>query len=116
MSLLRQIQEFFGGVGVITQKENKIAYRVKSLTDLTNIISHFDKYPLISNKCADYELFKLIVQIMVSKEHLTEQGLRKVLSIKASLNNGLSEQLKIDFPDLLPVPRPLINQTIKDPS
>ena len=54
---------------------------------------------------------------MVSKEHLTEEGLRKILSIKASLNNGLSEQLKTHFPSISSVSRPLVDKTeIKDPS
>ena len=41
----------------ILQKEVRIQYRVTSLKDLINvIIPHFDKYPLISKKRADYEL------------------------------------------------------------
>lgn len=38
------------------------------------------------------------------------------MAIKASLNNGLSEELKASFPDTIGVPRPeVVDQEIKDP-
>ena len=58
--LLRKIQYFFG-VGIILEREtlNKVVYSVQSYRDITNvIIPHFDKYPLITQKKADYLLFK----------------------------------------------------------
>jgi hypothetical protein len=60
--LIKQIQEFFNGVGNISQKGDKIRYRVRSLKELGIIIAHFNKYPLITQKHADYELFKSIPQ------------------------------------------------------
>jgi hypothetical protein len=58
---------------------------------------------------------------MLNKEHLTMKGLYKIVAIKASMNRGLSEELKIAFPpgegDVLPVPRPaVVDQEIKDPN
>jgi len=51
-----------------------------------------------------------------SKEHLTIEGLRKIFAIKASLNLGLSEELKVAFLNIIPVKRPLVvDQVIKDP-
>jgi hypothetical protein len=35
------------------------------------------------------------------------EGLRKIVSIRASLNKGLSVTLSINFPDIIPVVRPL---------
>ena len=48
------------------------------------IIPHFDKYPLVTQKLADYILFKEIVSLMKNKEHLTLDGraARKILSYK----------------------------------
>ena len=43
---------------------------------------------------------------MNNGEHLTEEGLKKILQIKASINKGLSEELKGMFPDIVPVQRP----------
>jgi hypothetical protein len=114
--LLKQIQEFFDGVGNISQKGDKIRYRVRSLKELGIIIAHFDKYPLITQKYADYELFKSIVKLIESKEHVTTEGLHQILGLKAALNRGLPEKLKAEFPNIVLAQRPLVvNQKIKDP-
>jgi hypothetical protein len=49
-------------------------------------------------------------------EHLTKEGLRKIVAIKASMNRGIPDELKKAFPNTIPVPRPLVvNQEITDP-
>jgi hypothetical protein len=80
--------------------------------------SHFDKYPLLTQKKADYLLFKSAVYLMNEGEHLTDEGLRKLVSIRASMNNGLTEVIKTLFPDIIPVKRPIIQNSsilISDP-
>jgi hypothetical protein len=53
---------------------------------------------------------------MNNKEHLTIEGLHKIVAIKASLNLGLSDELKTSFPYLVAIKRPLIkNKEILDP-
>jgi len=76
------------------------------LTDLACIINHFDSYQLKTQKHADFLLFKLAFDIVNNKEHLTAEGLRKLISIRASLNKGLPERLKIAFHDIIPILRP----------
>lgn len=97
-----------------------IHYRVTSIKDLAKIIDHLDKYPLITQKQADYKLFKLGYNMMVNKEHLTLIGVlrpQKIVGLKASMNLGLSDQLKTAFPNVIPENRPLVqNQTITDPN
>jgi hypothetical protein len=39
---------------------------------------------------------------MFRKEHLTTEGLRKIVSIRASLNNGLTDELNKVFPNVIP--------------
>lgn len=57
-----------------------------------------------------------VVDLMSRKEHLTKEGLNKIVAMKASMNLGLSTELKAAFPHTIPVPRPLVNdQEIKDP-
>jgi hypothetical protein len=52
----------------------------------------------------------------VNKEHLTTTGLEKLIALKASLNLGLSNELKTAFPKVVPVNRPIVpNQNIPDP-
>lgn len=89
--LLCQIKDYFG-VGKITKHgDTTLQYTVRSLKDLNIIMSHFDKYPLISQKWADYILFKDAILLIKNKEHLTREGFRKIIFIKASINLGLSE-------------------------
>jgi hypothetical protein len=46
----------------------------------------------------DYELFKQAVYIIKNGEHLTMDGLTKIVRIKACMNKGLSDTLKSAFP------------------
>lgn len=115
--LLEQIKDYFDG-GNLSKDKSAIIYRVESLENLTRVINHFDTYPLITQKLADYKLFKQAFTLILNKEHLTMEGLRKIISIKASMNNGLSEELKAAFPTVVPVQRPsnvLEDCQIKDP-
>jgi hypothetical protein len=118
IALLELIQSSLLGVGNIT-KQNKyemVDFRVTSLKDLINvIIPHFDKYPLITQKKADFELFKRVINLMNRREHLNADGLQEIVNIRASINLGLSDVLKEAFPDVIPVERPLVtNKKIKD--
>ena len=107
-ALLELIQSTWGGVGKITkQREDSIQYRVSSVKDLQVIIDHFDKHPLITQKRADYELFKQALELIQNKEHLTNEGIQKIVRIKVSMNLGLSDSLKVLFPNVIPVPRPI---------
>lgn len=75
------------------------------------ILSHFDNYKLITAqaiKLADYRLFSKGFELFKQKAHLTNEGLQSIVAIKASLNLGLSEDLKAAFPDIIPVSRSLV--------
>lgn len=55
---------------------------------------------------------------MQQREHLIIEGLREIVAKKATMNTAnLSEKLKIAFPNLIPVHRPVplsvINKQIK---
>jgi hypothetical protein len=42
---------------------------------------------------------KQAFKIVKRKEHLTPEGLHKIVAIKASINNGFTETLKSAFPN-----------------
>jgi hypothetical protein len=50
------------------------------------IIPHFIKFPLVTKKRADFELFSNIIQILQNKGHLNPNGLQEIVNLKASLN------------------------------
>lgn len=54
---------------------------------------------------------------MKDKNHLTNEGFNEILSIKVPINLGLSDKLKIIFPNIIPINRPLIKfSNIPDPN
>jgi len=107
--VLKDIQSYFGVGKIRNDGHDKVKFRVESLKEMVNnIIPHFEKYSLATQKLADYLLFKDVVNMMINKEHLTKKGLNKIISIKAVINLGLSPELQIDFPDITPVFRPLV--------
>jgi hypothetical protein len=111
-NLLEKIKVLLG-VGNISKTKSTVQLRVQSFKDLMYvIIPFFEKYPLISKKRADYELFKQILAIINRKEHLTVEGILNIISIKASMNNGLSDNLKVAFPDIIPALRPPVKDQI----
>jgi LAGLIDADG DNA endonuclease family protein len=112
-STLELIKFYFDNKGnILKQSKDSLEYRVGSLQDINNIIiPHFDKYPLISKKKADFILFKQIINLINNKEHLTLEGLQKIVALKASLNLGLSDDLKKAFPKIIAVSRPLIEKS-----
>jgi hypothetical protein len=120
ISLLYQIQEFFDGIGSIYKEKNNnmVHYEIAGVNDLINIlIPHFICFPLLTQKAADFILFKRIVDIMFNKDHLFIEGLQQIINIKASMNLGLSDIIKSDFNNIIPVERPIILITnIPDPN
>jgi len=67
-----------------------------------------DKYPLITKKHGDFILFKEALKLIKNKEHLTIEGFNKIISIRASMNKGLPEVLKLAFPNIIGFTTPLV--------
>ena len=106
------------GVGKIYKERSESSqFRVENFKELESVINHFHKFQLITKKRADFDLLKKVLILIKRKEHLTPEGLRKIVAIRASMNLGLSEKLKLAFPYVVPAERPdvKIPQTI-DPN
>ena len=95
------------------------------------IIEHLGKYPLITQKSVDFELFKKALTLVINKEHLgfatpllslrrsrkrrvgTKEGLANIINLKASMNFGVvSDSMLAEFPNIKPVERPLVQNII----
>ena len=75
--VLKYIQNYLK-VGRITKHRlNSVQFRIESIKDLVLLINHFDNYPLITQKRADYKLLKSAFKLMERGEHLTSEGLKK---------------------------------------
>lgn len=109
-ALLQAIRNSLQGIGKITNNgKNAVQLQISSIKDLKILISHFDKYPLITQKFADYLLFKQAFNLISLKEHLTTDGLYKLVAIKSAMNKGLSSELEQAFPQVKPILRPIVN-------
>uniref|UniRef100_UPI0030E37AE1 hypothetical protein n=1 Tax=Ophiocordyceps sobolifera TaxID=94213 RepID=UPI0030E37AE1 len=103
-------------VGKIYKSRAEIyEFQVSSLKDIKLIIEFFDKYPLITQKYADYELFKKAYELINNKQHLTTDGLLKLVALKASSNWGLNQTLKEAFPNIVPIARVQPDNLIPSP-
>jgi hypothetical protein len=78
---------------------------------LNIIIPHFTKYPLLTQKAADFKLFVEIVKLVSESAHLNKAGLEQIVNIKSNLNKGNSEFVKSYFSQIQPVQREIIETT-----
>lgn len=116
--LLESLKAYWGNIGTIKISKEIVIYRICSMKDLEVVINHFTRYPLITQKRADFELFKKVVEIKKSGRHTTLGGFQEIVNIRASLNKGLTESLHLAFPQTKPVLRPVVkeaDQNIPDP-
>lgn len=111
LNLLYLLQQYLGGIGSIhlARNRNIVNYSIDSIEDLNKLIIHLEKYPLLTKKAANFLLFKQAVKLVNNKSHLTVEGLNQIVNIKASMNLGLSDMLKSEFAEYIPVERPVIN-------
>lgn len=117
LALLEEIKNFFCVGKIYKHGLNSIQFKVFSVKGIKVIIEHFNKFPMITQKRADLILFKQVLSLVECKLHLTTAGLNQIFALKASMNLGLSPELKLAFPNVKPTERPLVtNQTIKDPN
>ena len=117
IAVLEKIKKILGVGKISPQCPNKLQFQVQSQKDLGSIIKFFKKYKLHTQKHTDFQFLDEIYILMLNKEHLTKDGLTKIVAIKASMNRGLSEELKLAFPDVVPVVRPIVeNHKISDPN
>lgn len=100
--ILLNIQKFFQTGHVIDRKEKNISvYRITKIKEIIeNIIPHFENYPLITQKYSDYKLWKDVVFMIDNKDHLNENGFKKILNYYNSINRKASLRIINQFPDI----------------
>lgn len=98
-NLLLQIKTFFNETGnIYVIKDKAVLYQVRDLSAIQRVvIPHFEKYSLITQKQSDFILFKKIVKLMGEGKHLNKESLIDIIKLRASLNKGLPDKLKIHF-------------------
>jgi len=90
---LHKIKEFFGCGNIFINKrydnhnEHLHRYCVRSLRELNEkIIPFFEQFPLQTYKKNDFEVFRSVVGMMIRKEHLTEEGHKRITEFASAMN------------------------------
>ncbi len=79
------------GCGTIRpdRSDKTLKYEVRSIRELlAKIIPHFERYPLISSKRHDFEIFAEICRMMSRKEHLMPKGFNKIAELASEMNTS----------------------------
>lgn len=88
--VLDTIREYFG-CGYIRRDyaDKTVKFEIRDHKGLmSKVIPHFQKYPFISAKQRDYELFVQICQIVDTGKHLTRSGFTEIVELAYQMNNS----------------------------
>ncbi len=94
------------GCGTLRERPDGVVYyEVTNVTSLVDkIIPFFNKFGFISaKKKTNFSIFKQIVESMSHGEHLTSDGLKKVLELREILNVGAGRKRKYNLSDVIKV-------------
>ena len=90
LDVLQKIKSYFG-VGNIrySKRDSNYKYEVRSIKDLISIIiPHFEKYPLLTSKKDDFELFGKICKLIVLNYHLNSKNLIPIINMAYQMNKS----------------------------
>lgn len=109
LAMLEQVKSFYGNIGNISEhvKDNTLRYTVSGVSNCKIIKNHFLNYPLLTYKLVYFQLWATVLGIMAKDEHLTLEGLLKIIALKAHFKKGLSDLLLTNFPNYTPTIKPL---------
>lgn len=71
----------------VSKSDNTLSLAITKISELIEvIIPFFDKYPIRGVKSLDFSDFKKVAIMIGAKEHLTIEGLNRILEIKLNMN------------------------------
>jgi hypothetical protein len=89
VQVLHALKAFFGCGVVRTNHGDRMAYRVRSLDHLLNIICPFYvSHPLKTKKNVDFRKFRRICLLMEKGAHLEAEGIEEIRRIADQMNRG----------------------------
>lgn len=116
MKMLELVKSFFGDIGNISKhnSDNTVRYTVGGVANCKIIRQHFLNYPLLTYKLVYFHLWSSVLDIMEKGEHLTLDGLLKIVGFKAQFKKGLSKLLLTSFPNYIPAVKPHFNPKLSE--
>ncbi len=84
------LQSFFRCGGVrFSKRDQNYKFEVRSIDDLIKIvIPHFEQNPLKTSKQKDFENFKRICRLIRSNQHLSQNGIVKIVNLANEMNES----------------------------
>ena len=89
VQILYALKQFFGCGVVRSNHGDRMAFRVRSIDHLWNIIvPFFDKHSLKSKKKLDYLKFRKVLLYIKQGKHLSLEGIERIQFIASQMNRG----------------------------
>jgi len=87
IKLLYALKKYFGCGIVRVNHDDKYELRIRSIEHINkNIIPHFDKFQLLTQKKFDFIKFKKIINLINQNQHITKNGLINIINIACKMN------------------------------
>jgi len=89
--LIKRLIKYFecGYIKRVKTRPNVVYFTVTKFDDITNkIIPFFKKYKIQGTKFEDFKDWCLVAELIISKKHLTRDGLDQILKIKNGMNTN----------------------------
>jgi hypothetical protein len=94
------------GCGTLRERQDGVVYyEVTNVASLKEkIIPFFTRFNFLSGKKKiNFAIFKKIVEIMSSGEHLNSDGFKQILELRETLNEGKGRKRKYNLSDVIKV-------------
>ena len=96
VQLLHKMKEFFGCGVVRSNHGDRLAYRVRDLKHLSQIIvPFFERHRLKSKKYIDFLKFRRVIMLMQRGDHLKKEGLEEIKQIASVMNRGGEDRVQL---------------------
>jgi hypothetical protein len=89
IQVLYKLKEYFGCGVVCKNHDDRKEFRVRGINHISSIIiPFFERYLLQTSKKYDFTKFRNIVKLMEANQHLTKDGLIRIIDIASQMNRA----------------------------
>ncbi len=88
IQVLYALKRFFRCGVVRRNHEDRYELRIRKFSCLQKVVAFFERHPLKTKKNVDFKKFAHIVRWMEEGQHLTLEGLIKIIKMSLSMNRG----------------------------
>jgi hypothetical protein len=92
VQILYALKKFFQCGVVRKNHDDRFELRIRKFDCLVKIVEFFESHPLYTKKNVDFKKFAHIIRWMKEDQHLTKEGLIKIIEIASEMNR--SEKIK----------------------